>query len=145
MIDFARVQKELVECSKDSEGSGIKVSQKSDDLVQLIGIIPGPVGTPYEGGTFQIDITLPGAIISYSFCLFLSLPYIVSCFSLALGFQFPSIVGLLLSLRLFIIVSLLSLQRDTRLNPPRCSSRLKFGTKMNCYLLLCFLSFLWLM
>ncbi|KAG2399352.1 Ubiquitin-conjugating enzyme E2 27 [Vigna angularis] len=59
MIDFARVQKELVECSKDSEGSGIKVSQKSDDLVQLMGTIPGPVGTPYDGGTFQIDITLP--------------------------------------------------------------------------------------
>ncbi|CAJ1974911.1 unnamed protein product [Sphenostylis stenocarpa] len=59
MIDFARVQKELVECSKDSEGSGIKVSPKSDNLVQLIGTIPGPVGTPYEGGTFQIDITLP--------------------------------------------------------------------------------------
>ncbi|XP_014490480.1 ubiquitin-conjugating enzyme E2 27 [Vigna radiata var. radiata] len=59
MIDFARVQKELVECSKDSEGSGIKVSQKSDDLVQLMGIIPGPVDTPYAGGTFQIDITLP--------------------------------------------------------------------------------------
>ncbi|KAL9313976.1 hypothetical protein ACSQ67_019428 [Phaseolus vulgaris] len=59
MIDFARVQKELVECSKDSEGSGIKVSPKSDDLVQLFGTIPGPVGTPYEGGIFQIDITLP--------------------------------------------------------------------------------------
>lgn len=74
MIDFARVQKELVECSKDSEGSGIKVSQKSDDLVQLMGIIPGPVDTPYAGGTFQIDITLPGRISSYSLCLFLSLP-----------------------------------------------------------------------
>jgi len=74
MIDFARVQKELVECSKDSEGSGIKVSPKSDDLVQLFGTIPGPVGTPYEGGIFQIDITLPGTKISYFFCLFLSLP-----------------------------------------------------------------------
>ncbi|KAL2347088.1 hypothetical protein Fmac_001088 [Flemingia macrophylla] len=59
MLDFARVQKELVECSKDAEGSGIKVSPKSDNLVLLIGTIPGPVGTPYEGGIFQIDITLP--------------------------------------------------------------------------------------
>ena len=66
MIDLARVQKELVECSKDSEGSGIKVSPKNDNLVLLIGTIPGPVGTPYEGGIFQIDITLPGTIISYS-------------------------------------------------------------------------------
>ncbi|KAG5031886.1 hypothetical protein AAZX31_06G158900 [Glycine max] len=59
MIDLARVQKELVECSKDAEGSGIKVSPKNDNLVLLIGTIPGPVGTPYEGGIFQIDITLP--------------------------------------------------------------------------------------
>ena len=61
MIDFARVQKELQECSKDIEGSGIKVTPKTDStLARLIGTIPGPIGTPYEGGTFQIDITLPG-------------------------------------------------------------------------------------
>nr|AFK44991.1 unknown [Lotus japonicus] len=60
MIDFARVQKELVECSKDAEGSGIRVVPKGDtSLVLLLGTIPGPVGTPYEGGVFQIDITLP--------------------------------------------------------------------------------------
>lgn len=61
MIDFGRVQKELQECSKDFEASGIKVSPKADNLARLIGTIPGPVGTPYEGGTFQIDITLPDA------------------------------------------------------------------------------------
>ncbi|GMN56567.1 hypothetical protein TIFTF001_025679 [Ficus carica] len=60
MIDFARVQKELQECSKDVEGSGIRVAPKSDaTLARLVGTIPGPIGTPYEGGTFQIDITLP--------------------------------------------------------------------------------------
>ncbi|KAJ4850148.1 Ubiquitin-conjugating enzyme E2 27 [Turnera subulata] len=59
MIDFARVQKELQECSRDIESSGIKVSPKSDSLARLTGTIPGPIGTPYEGGTFQIDITLP--------------------------------------------------------------------------------------
>jgi ubiquitin-conjugating enzyme (huntingtin interacting protein 2) len=59
MIDFARVQKELQECSRDMEASGIKVSPKSDNLARLIGTIPGPIGTPYEGGTFQIDISLP--------------------------------------------------------------------------------------
>ncbi|XP_048138437.1 ubiquitin-conjugating enzyme E2 27 isoform X2 [Rhodamnia argentea] len=61
MIDFGRVQKELQECSKDFEASGIKVSPKADNLARLIGTIPGPIGTPYEGGTFQIDITLPDA------------------------------------------------------------------------------------
>lgn len=63
MVDFARVQKELQECSRDVERSGIKVSPKGDgSLARLIGTIPGPTGTPYEGGTFQIDIALPGSI-----------------------------------------------------------------------------------
>ncbi|CAN0904219.1 Ubiquitin-conjugating enzyme E2 27 [Linum grandiflorum] len=59
MIDFARVQKELQECSRDIQASGIKVSPNSDSLASLVGTIPGPIGTPYEGGSFQIDISLP--------------------------------------------------------------------------------------
>ncbi|GFP82435.1 ubiquitin-conjugating enzyme e2 27 [Phtheirospermum japonicum] len=60
MVDFARVQKELQECNRDFEISGIKVIPKSDsNLVHLLGTIPGPLGTPYEGGTFNIDISLP--------------------------------------------------------------------------------------
>lgn len=59
MVDFARVQKELQECNKDVEVSGIRVVPKADSLTHLIGTIPGPLGTPYEGGTFNIDITLP--------------------------------------------------------------------------------------
>lgn len=72
MIDFARVQKELQECTKDIEASGIRVTPKSDSLSHLLGIIPGPIATPYEGGTFQIDITLPGPSY-YSHLLFLTL------------------------------------------------------------------------
>ncbi|KAG6410626.1 hypothetical protein SASPL_128691 [Salvia splendens] len=60
MVDFGRVQKELQECNKDFEVSGIKVSPQGDtNLSHLLGTITGPVGTPYEGGTFKIDITLP--------------------------------------------------------------------------------------
>ncbi|CAA0811295.1 Ubiquitin-conjugating enzyme E2 27 [Striga hermonthica] len=60
MVDFARVQKELQECNRDFEVSGIKVIPKSEsNLVHLLGTIPGPLGTPYEGGTFKIDIILP--------------------------------------------------------------------------------------
>ncbi|XP_050376704.1 ubiquitin-conjugating enzyme E2 27 [Argentina anserina] len=62
MVDFARVQKELLECSRDIERSGIKVVPKSDgNLAHLVGTIPGPISSPYEGGTFQIDIALPDA------------------------------------------------------------------------------------
>lgn len=66
MADFARVQKELQECNRDIKVSGISVSPKSDNLARLIGTIPGPSGTPYEGGTFKIDIVLPG-ILYYIF------------------------------------------------------------------------------
>lgn len=59
MVDLARVQKELQECNKEVEVSGIRVAPKADSLIHLIGTIPGPLGTPYEGGTFNIDITLP--------------------------------------------------------------------------------------
>lgn len=72
MIDFSRVQKELVECRKDAAGSGIQVSPKSDNLVNLIGTIPGPTGTPYEGGVFQIEITIPGTkLFVFGFLLFI--------------------------------------------------------------------------
>lgn len=59
MVDFARVQKELQECNKDVKLSGISVKPKADSLSHLIGTIPGPVDSPYEGGTFLIDIVLP--------------------------------------------------------------------------------------
>ncbi|XP_076891143.1 ubiquitin-conjugating enzyme E2 27-like [Bidens hawaiensis] len=61
MLDFSRVQKELQECNKDVNLSGISVNPKSDNLINLTGSIPGPIGTPYEGGTFKIDIDLPDA------------------------------------------------------------------------------------
>ncbi|XP_076889739.1 ubiquitin-conjugating enzyme E2 27-like [Bidens hawaiensis] len=61
MLDFGRVQKELQECNKDVNLSGISVTPKSDNLINLAGSIPGPIGTPYEGGTFKIDIDLPDA------------------------------------------------------------------------------------
>ncbi|KAL9813892.1 Ubiquitin-conjugating enzyme E2 27 [Arabidopsis thaliana] len=59
MIDFSRIQKELQDCERNQDSSGIRVCPKSDNLTRLTGTIPGPIGTPYEGGTFQIDITMP--------------------------------------------------------------------------------------
>ncbi|KAJ6851365.1 ubiquitin-conjugating enzyme E2 27-like isoform X1 [Iris pallida] len=61
MLDLSRVQKELVECNKDSDISGVTLTLHAGaaDLTHLAGTITGPLGTPYEGGTFHIDIQLP--------------------------------------------------------------------------------------
>eukprot|EP00262_Sarcandra_glabra_P007168 TRINITY_DN19797_c0_g1_i1.p1 TRINITY_DN19797_c0_g1~~TRINITY_DN19797_c0_g1_i1.p1 ORF type:complete len:195 (-),score=31.87 TRINITY_DN19797_c0_g1_i1:153-737(-) len=59
MLDVSRVQKELVECKRDKEISGVNIEINGDDLSHLSGTITGPISTPYEGGTFQIDVHLP--------------------------------------------------------------------------------------
>ncbi|PKA54795.1 Lysine histidine transporter 1 [Apostasia shenzhenica] len=60
MLDASRVQKELVECNRDTAISGVSIALHGGaDLTHLRGSIAGPVGTPYEGGTFVIDIQLP--------------------------------------------------------------------------------------
>ncbi|VFQ77750.1 unnamed protein product [Cuscuta campestris] len=59
MVDLGRVQKELKECNRDVQDSGIQISPRGDGLTHLNGTIPGPIGTPYEGGIFKIDIILP--------------------------------------------------------------------------------------
>ncbi|CAI5488688.1 unnamed protein product [Closterium sp. Naga37s-1] len=57
MLDRTRVQRELVEIRRDPE-SGVTVDVPGDDLARMSGTIMGPVGTPYEGGTFLVDIVL---------------------------------------------------------------------------------------
>lgn len=59
MVDLGRVQTELKECKRDVQVSGIQISPRGDALTHLNGTIPGPIGTPYEGGIFKIDIILP--------------------------------------------------------------------------------------
>ncbi|KAH1080120.1 hypothetical protein J1N35_019881 [Gossypium stocksii] len=61
MKHLARILKELEECNTEQDSSGITLSLKPDNLTRLIGSIAGPLGTPYEGGSFQIHIALPGA------------------------------------------------------------------------------------
>ncbi|KAK8916804.1 Ubiquitin-conjugating enzyme E2 27 [Platanthera zijinensis] len=59
MLDKSRVQRELMDCNRDKEISGVSISlHDGADLTHLCGTIAGPVGTPYEGGTFLIDIQL---------------------------------------------------------------------------------------
>lgn len=61
MLDSSRVQKELVDCNKDSDISGVSIDLQGggSSLYHLTGTISGPVATPYEGGIFRIDIRLP--------------------------------------------------------------------------------------
>ncbi|KAL9263980.1 Ubiquitin-conjugating enzyme E2 27-like protein [Drosera capensis] len=68
MLDPARVQKELHELSKDATVTGITVKPAGDTLAHLVGSIAGPIDTPYEGGTFLIDIVLPAYIHLSSVC-----------------------------------------------------------------------------
>jgi ubiquitin-conjugating enzyme (huntingtin interacting protein 2) len=54
-----RLLKELKEVAKD-DTSGINASPVVEgNLRHLKGTIPGPSGTPYEGGVFEIDIVIP--------------------------------------------------------------------------------------
>lgn len=51
---------ELRDCVKDSETSGLQVQLVDEsNPLHWKGAIKGPVGTPYEGGLFRIDIVLP--------------------------------------------------------------------------------------
>ncbi|KAF8319743.1 hypothetical protein DL93DRAFT_2074729 [Clavulina sp. PMI_390] len=53
-----RVNKEISDCKKDVQ-SKITVDMVDQSPYHLIGTFPGPVDTPYEGGTYEVDITIP--------------------------------------------------------------------------------------
>lgn len=57
MVDFGRIQKELKEIEND-KASGVTVQLQGNSLQRLIGFVPGPRDTPYEGGLFLVDIEL---------------------------------------------------------------------------------------
>jgi len=54
-----RILKEFQDFSKNAEASNIQVYLVGDDINHWKGLIPGPNDTPYDGGIFQIDISLP--------------------------------------------------------------------------------------
>lgn len=51
------MQKELKEIDSD-KASGVTAEIVNDNLQHLIGSVPGPKDTPYEGGLFRVDIQL---------------------------------------------------------------------------------------
>lgn len=56
-----RIQREFREVIKSQEvaDSGVQLSLVADDLTELAGTIKGPPDTPYEGGTFKLEIKIP--------------------------------------------------------------------------------------
>ncbi|CAK4777496.1 unnamed protein product [Aphanomyces euteiches] len=55
-----RIRKELEECQKDIEVSGVSARPPVEGaLDSLIGTIRGPKGTPYENGQFVLEIKIP--------------------------------------------------------------------------------------
>lgn len=53
-----RIAKELADIQADTI-SKISAESVSDSLTNLKGSFPGPPGTPYEGGTYEVQITIP--------------------------------------------------------------------------------------
>lgn len=59
MSRVKRIAKELEECRQDTH-LGVSLSLNNEqDLTHLTGFFKGPPGTPYEGGVFLVDITIP--------------------------------------------------------------------------------------
>ncbi|KAK2734442.1 Ubiquitin-conjugating enzyme E2 1 [Myotisia sp. PD_48] len=54
-----RIAKEIGDIHNDRHSQISVETVGGDDLTHLKGAFPGPPGTPYEGGTFRIDIRIP--------------------------------------------------------------------------------------
>lgn len=59
MSRVKRIVKELEECREDTQSGVTLRLNNENDLTQLTGTFIGPPGTPYEGGLFKVDITIP--------------------------------------------------------------------------------------
>lgn len=53
-----RIAKELADIQADTI-SKISAESVNDSLTNLKGSFPGPPGTPYEGGIYEVQITIP--------------------------------------------------------------------------------------
>lgn len=54
-----RIMKELKECAKKDTSGVFAAPIAEGDIRHLKGTVNGPEGSPYEGGVFEVDITIP--------------------------------------------------------------------------------------
>lgn len=55
-----RITKELADIQNDALSMiHVEIAGNGDDLTHLRGTFKGPPDTPYEGGTFEVDIRIP--------------------------------------------------------------------------------------
>lgn len=57
-MDLKRVKKEAAELQSDADNAGVTAKPVGEDMTHWKGTISGPKDTPYDGGTFIIDIQL---------------------------------------------------------------------------------------
>lgn len=59
MSDLGRLKKELADFKKGTDTSGITLEEDPSDPRHFVGVLNGPVDTPYSGGVFRVDINIP--------------------------------------------------------------------------------------
>ena len=67
MPDLKRIAREIRQCDADTESSGVIVKPVGENLTHLKGVFRGPEETAYAGGTFIVDIQIPGIHFSLYF------------------------------------------------------------------------------
>ena len=58
MSDVKRLQKELLDMQKN-DTPNLSAGPVNDNLFEWEAVILGPIGTPYEGGVFNLNISIP--------------------------------------------------------------------------------------
>jgi len=58
MSDVKRLQKELLDMMKN-DVPNLSAAPVNDNLFEWKAVILGPIGTPYEGGVFNLNISIP--------------------------------------------------------------------------------------
>jgi len=77
-MTMKRIQREIIDIKKEDLGS--IVLEPTDNLQVWRGVIPGPEGSIYEGGVFQVEIVLPN---DYPFVLVIVSQFLFSLYKIS--------------------------------------------------------------